>query len=186
MKSEEVLDILLLIKRLWPSWRMTREIAERLAGHFAKMDYQKTRTALIALTDSAKFAPTFGEIQKKLRELEADGAFKHLRNVNLEEEKRLQARADKLADFKYLLDQKRLTREEFDEFASRVDEVSVDEVYDCAFAGHHHEFNQLARDFFGQRIPKGEYERRRQQLEDEIRVAKQNRGPRQDEPSDAQ
>lgn len=188
MNSDEVLDLLLLMKRLWPSWKMTREIAERLAGHFARMDYKRTRPALVALTDSAKFAPTFGEIQKKVRELEAEGAFKHLKpSVDLQEKERLKKRNEKISDLKYLFDTERLTREEFDDFASRIEEVTIHEVYEFAFAGLNEEFNQNARDFFTQRISKVEYERRRDELENEIRRRKdEGRGSRPVQPSDAQ
>lgn len=169
MKAEEILDVLVLFQGLWPHRPLTKEIAERLASHFAKMVHREVRVAVLKLSDEMKFPPSFAEIQRKVREMGLAGHFKRKaegrqKRKSPDELRRIENRRN---DLKYQFENKRITREVYDAEMKKLGSVStVGEVLDSSFGGMFKEYAALGRKLINEEITKEEYDAERKKLDD--------------------
>lgn len=168
MKAEEVLDILVLFQGLWPHRPLTKEIAERLAGHFSKMKHGEVRVAVLKLSDEMKFPPSFGEIQRKVREMGLAGHFKikaqgKQRRKSDDEKRRIE---NKRQDIKYQFENKRISREEYEAEMRKLGSVAtVGDCLETAFGGRFAEFAELGRQLIKGEITREKYEAERKKLD---------------------
>ncbi len=170
MKAEEVLDILVLLQGLWPHRPLTMEIAERLAGHFSKMNHRQVRVSLLSLSDTMKFPPSFAEVRSKVRELELAGHFR----IKAQGRQKVKPKAERdrienrKNELRYQRDNGKITREEFDSEMKKIGEgaTRVGEVLETAFGGRFKEYAVLGRRLIKGEINREEYESERKKLDD--------------------
>lgn len=168
MKAEEILDVLVLFQGLWPHRPLTKEIAERLASHFSKMDHGQVRWAILKLSDEMKFPPSFAEIRQKIRDLDLAGHFKRkaegrVKRKSEDERRRIE---NKRAELKYLRENGRISREEFDAKMKSLGSTStIGEVLETSFGGRFKDYAALGRRLISGEISREQYELERKKLD---------------------
>jgi hypothetical protein len=168
VKAEEILDVLVLFQGLWPHRPLTKEIAERLASHFSKMKHREVRWAILKLSDTERFPPSFAEIQRKIRDLELAGHFRIKAQGKQKRKTRdeINAIENKRNDLKYRFENKRIDRDEYEREMKKLGTTStVGEVLETAFGGRFSLYAELGRQLINGDITREKYEEERRRLD---------------------
>jgi hypothetical protein len=133
------------------------------------MNHGEVRWAILKLSDSMKFPPSYAEVAAKVRELQLIPHYKRKAEGRVKPKSQEEKRRNENArnQLKYELENRRISREEYDRKMKELFDGAkpIGEVLETAFGGRFKPYADLARRLLNDEISRDEYEKEKAKLD---------------------